>query len=738
MDFPPRSIFSQLNDADAALMLAISDEVTLDQGDTLWRPGDAMDATYVVWDGRLDVVDQTGRTIGIDADDELDELMLLTGGDRTTTVTARERVRLLRLPLGAVHELLEQHPTLLRGISSAINQRLRAEQLAEALERLFGRLERAAEEKLASRIEWLQLAPGEALFRQNDAADALYVLMEGVLGAWADADGKEVLLNEIATGETIGEMALIGGSARSATVKAVKPSLLIRLGRDDFEAIAADHPIVYKAFAEVLVEYLGRTRAGQAHLGGAREITLLPHRSDSALLRAVARDLVEALSAIGPTLHLSVPRLHEMGDRFPFDVSQAVGLPFLDPANARFSAWLSQQRKQHQFVLYETDADQTAWSRLCIDRADELVIVADSGVDPTPGPLEASLGQSGFVPLRLVLVHRDDASPAHTRRWVTDRRLAGHHHVRGDRSEDLARLARFLARQATGLVLAGGGARGFAHIGVIQALHEAGIPIDTIGGTSSGAMCSVMYAIELDPYRLALRNERDWVDQKPWRKYGPPVLSILDHSRWDRIFQDGYGNTDIEDLWIPTFCISSNIDSGRMVVHDTGPAWKAVRASASLPALLAPVLFDGQAHVDGGLVNNLPTDVMRARTAGPVFAVSLGQRTSDAMPFDVYPSPWRLATDMLNPLRRSGPMHTVPKVMLQIAVMGDLARAEQRSQETDVVLEPPVSEMSMTDFSDVKGTIRVGYEYALEQLEALADDEAFVTRMTAAGIAFPG
>ena len=150
------------------------------------------------------------------------------------------------------------------------------------------------------------------------------------------------------------------------------------------------------------------------------------------------------------------------------------------------------------------------------------------------------------------------------------------------------------------------------------------------------------------------------------------------------------------------------------------------------------MLFDGQAHVDGGLVNNLPTDVMRARTAGPIFAVSLGQRTSDVLPFDVYPSPWKLTADLLNPFKRSGLKHTIPKVMLQIAVMGDLARADQRSEETDIVLEPPVSEISMTDFSDVKGIIRVGHEYTAERFKTLEDDEVFIARMRAAGIAFPG
>lgn len=738
ISFSPRSIFSQLDDPDVETLLAVAEHVDLDPGAVLWRLGDVVDAAYVVVAGRLELGDEQGTITEVGPGEVLDELLLLTGGNRTSSASAREAAQLLQLPLGLVHQLLADHPALLRAVSAAISRQLRSAQLREVLERLFGRLDRAAEEDLTDRIEWLELKPGEVLFRQHDSADALYVLMDGILGAWAEADGADVLLNEIAAGETIGEMALIGGLPRSATVKAIKPSLLIRLGKDEFESIAADHPIVYRAFAEVLVGFLGRSREGQNRLGGAREIALLPHGPNPELLTPLAEAVAEALGAIGPTLHLSVARLHTMSDRFPFDVGQAVGLPLLDPANTRFSTWLAQQRKQFEFVVYETDQDRSVWSRLCIDRADEIVIIADAAAEPSPGPLEQSLEERDLLPQRLVLVHPDNTTPTDTRRWLRGRRLAGHHHVRLGRDDDLARVARFLAQRATGLVLAGGGARGFAHIGVIRAFHEAGIPIDSIGGTSSGAMCALMYAMELDPHQLVIRNQRDWVDRRPWRKYAPPVLSILNHSSWDRIFHDGFADVDIEDLWIPAFCVSSNIDLGRMVVHDTGPAWKAARASSSLPALLTPVLFDGQAHVDGGLVNNLPTDVMRARTAGPVFAVSLGQRTSDAMPFDVYPPPWKLAGNLLNPFKRSGPIHTVPKVMLQIAVLGDLARAEQRSAETDIVLEPPVADISMTDFSDVDGIIRVGYEYTIDRLKALAADEDFVGRMRSAGIDFAG
>jgi predicted acylesterase/phospholipase RssA/CRP-like cAMP-binding protein len=716
------------------LLSSVAEEAAFDAGVTLWRLGETIDAAHIVVSGRLDVVDASGGSVELGVGETLGELQLLTGGLHSTTATTLEPVRLLRLPLASVRALVAEHPSLLHAISTAISQQLRAEQLVAALRRLFGSLDAAVEEDLAGRVDWVELAPGEVLFHQHEPGDALYMLVDGVVAAWADVDGSEALLNEIAPGETIGEISLISRAARSATVKAVKPSLLIRLGREDFEATAAKHPLVYKAFARVLGEYLVRSREGHTHFAGAREITLLAHGTTPDMAQTVALRIAAALAAIGPTLHLSVSQLHAMSDTFPFEIREAVSLPLHDPNNTRFSMWLTDQRRRFAFVLYEVDGTETEFDRLCIDRADEVVVVADATSDPALGSPEQALEERGLIPRRLVLVHGDETGPSHTHRWLAGRRLAGHHHVRLNRRGDFDRVARFLAGQATGLVLAGGGARGFAHIGVIRALHEAGVPIDSIGGTSSGAMCGLMYAMDPDPDLLALHNQRDWVGRKPLRKYGLPVLSILNHATWDRIFEEAFRDKNIEDLWIPAFCISSNIDAGRMAVHDTGPAWKAVRASSSLPALLAPVLFDGEAHVDGGLVNNLPTDVMRARTAGPVFAVSLGRRAADRMPFDVYPSPWRLATEVLNPMRASRPMHTLPKVMLQIAILGDLAKSELRSHQANVVFEPPVDGYSMTDFSDVDGVIRAGYEHASQRLETLAADEAFRTRLRAAGI----
>ena len=730
------SAMSRLAGDEVNLLRSVATEVAFESGTTVWQVGDPVDAAYAVLSGRLRVEDPAGGVVEVGPGEALDERKLLTGGRRSSTAATLEPARLLRIPSDELHDLLAEHPQLLYAMSRAVNEQLRADQLAAALHRLFGELDVDAEKELTERVEWVELAAGEVLFRQGEAGDALYLLVDGVLAAWAEVDGSDTWLNEIAPGETLGEIALIRRASRSATVKAVKPSLLIQLGRADFEATAAEYPLVYKALAAVLGEYLVRSRNAKADVRGAREVTLLAHTPEQDMLPDVADQLAASLARIGPTLHLSVGRLRQMRETFPFEVDEALGLPLHHPDNTRFSMWLTHQRDKFAFIVYETEDAEAEWNRLCIDRADELVVVADAATDPTPGSWERTLPSESMIPQRLVLLQSADTTPTNTRRWLAGRRLAGHHHVRRGRQADYARVARFLAGQATGLALAGGGARGFAHIGVVRALHEAGLPIDLIGGTSSGAMCSMMYAMEPDPDQLEMHNRRDWVDRRPLRKYGPPVLSLLNHSSWDRIFEEAFDGRDIEDLWIPAFCISSNIDAGKMAIHDSGPAWKAARASASLPAFLAPVIFDGEAHVDGGLVNNLPADVMRARTAGPVLAVSLGRRTAEKVPFEAYPSPWRLAVDALNPTKARGPMHTLPKVMLQVAILGDLAKTELRSEQADVVFEPPVEEWSMTDFSNVDGIIRTGYEHAIGRLEALAEDEAFTSRIRSAGVEF--
>jgi predicted acylesterase/phospholipase RssA/CRP-like cAMP-binding protein len=731
-------MLGQLDENFLDRLRGIAEDRNLAAGATLCACGAEFDGAYLLVQGRLLAQSAEGAGRELTAGDVVDELQLLTGGLRSHTVVAVEPSHVLRFAPDRFRSLVAGDEPLLEKLSSLASERLRDEQLGHVLLRLFGPLDDTVQHYVKQRIDWLELEPGETLFRQADRGDALYALIDGRMAAFAEGEAGPVFLNDILPGETIGEIAIVTGADRSATVKATKRSLLVRLARTDFDAIAGQHPIVYKAFAQVLVTWLQRSHDPQHRRREAREIALIAHREDPATMAQVTLALVSALSSIGSTLRLSSSGLREIGERNLFDVGKALTEPLYHPVNTRFRLWLDEQRRRHAFIVYETDGDGSVWDRLCIDRAHEALIVAHAQEDPQPGVVERLLQGTRMTTSRLALVHRDGAVPANTGRWLRDRTLTGHHHLRLERAVDIQRLARFLAGKAVGLVLAGGGARGFAHIGIIRALHERGIPIDLIGGTSSGGMCALMYAMDTDPALLELRNQRDWVARKPWSRYAPPVLSILDHAKWDRIFVAAFQQRAIEDLWIPSFSVSCNLDTGQTVVHHSGPAWKAARATASLPVLLAPVLYDGHGHVDGGVVNNMPTDVMRRLTGGPVFAVSLGHGTPARLLLDAYPSPWKLLRELVPGFRRTGHLHTVPKVILRLATMQDLAAFDTRAQLADFMFLPPVGKFSMTDFGNVDRIIACGYAYGLERLQQWADDAAFAARLRSAGIPLQG
>lgn len=728
------TLLSHLGEEFLDRLRGIGEVRELKAGEILCEAGEPFDGAYLVVEGRL--TERPPHGMGDDAvpGDVVDELLLLTGGTRARSFAAEEPATVLRFAPGAFRALVSDDEPVLERLSSLVSERLREQQLTEVLERLFGPLDEPVRRQIGNQVDWVELEPGETLFHQSEPGDALFALIDGRMAAYAETADGPVLLNEILPGETIGEIAIVTGAVRSATVKASKRSLLLRLARSNFDEIAEQHPIVYRAFAQVLVAWLQRSKEGKARRQDAREIALIAHRPGSAPLEQAAALLESALETLGPTLRLSSASLGEMGARYLFDVGEALTAPLYHPRNTRFRLWLGEQKRRHSFILYETDGECTVWDRLCIDRAHEVLVVAAAADDPTPGPLEAMLQDDPLTVRRLALLHDGEQTPKATARWLQDRSVAGSHHVRAGHPADFERLARFLAGQAIGLVLAGGGARGFAHVGIIRAMHERGIPIDMIGGTSSGGMCALMYAMDTDPDRLELRNRRDWVDRKPWTRYAPPVLSILDHTQWDEIIRNAFRQRDVEDLWIPAFSLSCNLDTGQTVVHDSGPAWKAARATASLPVLLAPVLFGGHGHVDGGVVNNLPTDVMRRRTSGPVFAVSLGHEVPGKIPLESYPSPWRLVRERLPGFRRRRHHHTVPKVILRLATMQDMAAFDERSKLADFMFMPPVGEYSMTDFDNVDGIIAAGYAYGLEQLQRWAADGALLDRLRAAGI----
>ena len=200
-----------------------------------------------------------------------------------------------------------------------------------------------------------------------------------------------------------------------------------------------------------------------------------------------ARRLAAALEGDYKALHVDRKRLQAILGA-PDDSAAAREIL----VNTRLPAWLCSEEGKHRIILLETDCNDLHWTESCIRQADRVITVGMAGESPALSDVEARCvycpQDAGEVQKRLVLIHPDNCDrPRGTARWLDNRNVEMHHHVRLGNDGDFQRLARFLTGSAICLALGGGGARGFAHIGALRALRDEGTPIDIVGGTSMGA-----------------------------------------------------------------------------------------------------------------------------------------------------------------------------------------------------------------------------------------------------------
>jgi NTE family protein len=311
-----------------------------------------------------------------------------------------------------------------------------------------------------------------------------------------------------------------------------------------------------------------------------------------------------------------------------------------------------------------------------------------------------------------VLRHEHDRIAPVASEWLRHAPGAQVHHVRG--AADVERVARLIAGRATCLVLSGGGARGFAHIGVIRALEEAGRPIDAVGGTSIGAIMGAGAAAGWSSAEMTERFRRTFVATNPLSDYTLPIVSLIAGRKVARLLQEEFGDRDIVDLPLPYFCVSSNLTSGRAVAHRAGPLVRWLRASVAIPGVLPPVVEGGEVFVDGGATNNLPVDVMRGLGRGTVIGVDVGANESfvaDDEAIDAPPA-WRALLGLRARRRRVN----ILQILVRSGMVNSAAVTATHRDMTDLLLTPPLAAIDMLDWRAFDRAIEAGYRHARERL----------------------
>ncbi|MCP4185597.1 MAG: hypothetical protein GY761_20210, partial [Hyphomicrobiales bacterium] len=460
------------------------------------------------------------------------------------------------------------------------------------------------------------------------------------------------------------EIGLITGKKRTATVFALRDSLLAKLSRDSFGRLLHKHSeAILAQFAGPIIERLQNQLTGNTpRTGAVTTIAIIP--VDKAVpLAEFATKFSDALSKLGSTMHLNSVQCSDY-----LGTENIAYLADDDPKNGRFVFWLNEQEASHDHVVYEADYEPTAWTRRCIRQADLLLIVGNANQSPALCEIETTLlthTDNQQIIKCLVLLHDNHTQlPQNTAQWLAPRHVRNHYHINLQKNDDIMRIGRLLTGKGVGLVLSGGGARTLAHIGVIRALVEAGVPIDAIGGVSGGAIIAGLWAMGLDIEKLTEkgRNVIDRVD------YTFPLHALTSGKNWTKAMGNLFGNLCIEDLWTSSFYISSNLSQAKLKIHDSDSLMHAVRASTAIPGILPPVFDDGDILVDGGLINNLPTDIMRARPdIGHVIAIDAesADRTKRIVPFDYTISGWKSLWKRINPWASNPEFPAIGEIMLR-------------------------------------------------------------------------
>ncbi len=709
--------------------------VRLLDGEVLVREGDEADDVYVISSGEL--VATTRSAYGdvivgrIGEGHVVGEVTVIAGGRRTATLTAAGPAEVQVIRRAEFEQWLEDHPDIADAVSAQARERIDRTQVAAMVSDLLGARDPVLVQDIVERVQWRRLEAGEVLFEQGEKSDAAYFIVGGRLmvsvkpdggdATPAEGDGAEFeggdggRVAELGRGDVVGELGLLDDAPRSATVRAVRDSTLATLTADMFEELVIRSPALMLHVARGVISRL-RTQPRRSGRAASLTVAVTAPLDTAPLLDAI----VTEIGRFGSVRHLSSELVDRILNR-P-DISQAtadnVGVP-------RLSELMHEADVGNDHVVLETDPGLTGWTRRSLRQADRvlLIVSAHPGAEEREriAELVGQLDGVEHVRRMVAIVHPATAD----RPRATDRLVAevGAHevvHLRAGRDDHVRRLARLASGHGVGLVLSGGGARGFAHLGALRALRESGVPVDAVGGCSMGAPIAGGIALDLDDAELIALAEKQF---HRLLDYTLPVVALLKGQRISRNIDDNFGTFDIEDLWLPFYCVSTNLTTSRLHVHRRGPSAVAIRASVAIPGVLPPVPFEGDLLVDGGVLNNLPVQVMRTdSTIGTVIAVDVApQRGPRARSdFGHYVSGVRALRSTVG--RSASDFPSVSSVLLRSMLTGAVHN-QQRSLRDGVVdlhLQLDLPGVGLLEFERVQEVAQIGYDDAVVRIREWA------------------
>ncbi|KAI9660101.1 MAG: phosphatidylcholine and lysophosphatidylcholine phospholipase [Bathelium mastoideum] len=687
-------------------------------------------------------------------------------------VTAKTDVYVGFLPRVIIERIVDRSPIVLLTM---------AKRLTTLLPRIILHIDFA--------LEWVQVSAGQAIYHQDDESDAIYIVLNGRLRAIQEGPNETVkVTGEYGQGDSVGELEVLTETARSSTLHAIRDTEMARLPRTLFNSLAMEHPGITMKISKIIASKMrklvedplrdvGRERTAAVQTIKAsstvnlRTVAIIPVTAGVPVVEFGSR-LLNALTQIGiPNGITSLNQaaiLNHLGRH-----------AFSRMGKLKLSQYLADLEDKYGLVLYVTDTPvKSPWTQTCISQADCILLVGLAEGSPSIGEYERFLLTTKTTARKeLVLLHAERYCPSGlTRRWLRNRVWinGSHHHIQmpyrstpepvhpperqfgsalkkrvqtiqaeiqkytsrklrqtplysaeSPFKGDFHRLARRLCGKSVGLVLGGGGARGIAHVGILRALEEAGIPIDIVGGTSIGAFIGALYAWDADVVPMYGRAKKFSGRMGSfWRlalDITYPSVSYTTGHEFNRGLFKTLGNAQIEDFWLEFYCNTTNISKSRCEIHTSGYVWRYVRASMTLAGLLPPLCDEGNMLLDGGYVDNLTVQHMKSLGADVIFAVDVGalddntpQTYGDSL------SGFWATLNRWNPFSSHPNPPTLQEIQGRLAYVSSVDALERAKTTPGCrYMRPPVDPYGTLAFDKFEEIDQVGYQYGKQYLAQL-------------------
>ncbi len=538
---------------------------------------------------------------------------------------------------------------------------------------------------LLDRARWFSLAGGLELFRQGDAPDGLYFVLSGrLIVVRNDAFGEEVV-GYVRAGDPVGEMSLLARESRSASAYALRDTELLAVDPADAEWLLDNCADFAHALANSIV---ARARHPASSFVRARpRVFALIGTSPSIDIEQRARTLARAIERYGRRAALI-----EAPDRL------AEG-EFEDIESA------------HDVTLLTARVGDSFEYRFALRHADRFLVFARQDArPPRPFPLSPTEDSPArkFRLVDIAMLH-EGAKSGSVADWVDAVDAHRVFHVSGRRTEE--RLARAIAGCSVGIVMSGGGARAYAHIGAIKAIRERRVPIDFLGGASMGAVIAACVAMGWDDAEIEGRVRDAFVTSNPLGDHVLPVVALTRGLRVEERLKRHFGDTLIEDLELPFFCTSSEMTRGVTRIHRRGLLRDALRASISLPGILPPVVTEGELLVDGAVMNNFPTDLMNSLHRGVTIGIDVAREGS------ISPEAFADPPGFLSWVWRHGFRSAPPIVSLLMRAATSRQETRPKDSPADILIAPPVAGVQLRDWKSYDLAVIDGYAATLGALD---------------------